>query len=218
MKFSETINIKEDVTAKLETVTYIIFYKEFCNNYSRIKTEKSAIILSGLFLHLTFESLISYHIRLFIDIAYSHKEEGIKTIWTNVFELGKFDKKMIFLKDSLIKPDKQTIKDFNRISSFYKSKLSPFRNKVVHGHEISETTSSSGFFAKSKLAELISENNIILMHKEFLICTGLFLNLFNKAIVPEGVRLGLNFIKDDMITKPIKGLEDIYNDSIYGQS
>jgi hypothetical protein len=218
MKISETINIKEDVMAKLETVTYFIFYKEFCKNFVNIATDKKSIILSGLFLHLTFESLVSYYIRLFTNMAYSHKEEEIKTLWANVFELGKFDKKISFLKDSLIKSDHQTLKDLNKISSFYKGRLSPFRNRVVHGHEISETTSSSGLFAKSKLAELISENNIILMHKEFLICTGLFLNLFNKAIVPEGVRLSPNFIKDDMIAKPIKGLEDIYNDSIYGQS
>ncbi|MFA6322932.1 MAG: hypothetical protein WCX71_05720 [Candidatus Buchananbacteria bacterium] len=218
MILKESIIIKEEISAKLETVTYIIFYKEFCKNYSFIKTEKSSMILSGLFLHLAFESLVSYYIRLFINTAYSHKEEGIKTLWTNVFELGKFDKKMTFLKDTLIKSDPQALKDLNKISSFYRGKLSPFRNKVVHGHEISETTSSTGFFAKSKLAELVSEANIILMHKEFLVCVNIFLNLFNKAIVPDGINLSQNFIKDDMIVKPIKGLEDIYNNSIYGKS
>lgn len=193
------MKITDSITIKKERVTYLTFYSEFYKNFWTMSNGQDQIILAGAFLHLTFESLITYTIRLFLNIAYSHQGQGVKRLWHNVFETEKISKKLQFFSDILTIDNDVISQTIKNIDNFYRNKLSPLRNKIIHGHEVSETVLSDGRLERSKLSEMLTETNIKDLHGEFWSNVELFLDLFNNVVVPEGVNLSPDFIKKDLI-------------------
>lgn len=193
------MKIIDSVTVKKERVTYIAFYREFYKNFSAMSNGQDQIILAGAFLHLAFESLITYTIRLFLNTAYSHKDQGVKRLWRNIFETERLDKKLRFFSDALITTNDTIPQTLKNIENFYKNRLSPLRNKILHGHEISETILPSGHLEKSQLSEMLTEANIRELYSEFWRNVEAFLALFNNVVVPEEVNLSQDFIKKDLI-------------------
>jgi hypothetical protein len=198
LNFSKAIKLKDSITIKKERVTYITFYREFFRSFMRLNKGQDQLILAGLFLHLTFESLITYTIRLFINTAYGHNK-SIQELWRNIFETERLDKKLDFFKIALLISNNSINNDLKRIVSFYNNKLALLRNRIVHGHEVSEITTDDGRLIKSKLAEVLTNENIQELYNEFWENTELFLNLFNKVFIPKEVNLSPNFINRDLI-------------------
>jgi len=198
-KLGETMKITDSITVKKERVIYLTFYREFYKNFLAMSNGQDQIILAGAFLHLTFESLITYTIRLFLNTAYSHQGQGVKRLWHNIFETERLDKKLQFFSDILAINNDTISRTLKNIDNFYRNKLSPLRNKVLHGHEVSETILPNGRLERSKLSGMLTETNIKDLYSEFWRNVELFLDLFNNVVVPEGVNLSPDFIKKDLI-------------------
>lgn len=204
------MKIQEEVTIKKGKDTYLLFYKEFYKNLIRKNEGQDFIILSGLFLHLTFESLITQLIRSIIEMVFKHTREDITGLWFNIFETEKLNKKLEFFKYTILIKDKEIDKNIKQINKFYIEKLAPLRNKIVHGHEISTTFyHATGERSQSKLSELLTEKNIENLYKEFWENLDIFLNLFNKINVPSNVSLGPDCIKKDIIESTKENLKHI---------
>jgi hypothetical protein len=198
------VKIFENITMKHEKPTHPIFYREFYKNYLEVENDleaglvKTPLILSGLFIHLTFESLITYATRIVINTAYKNKEQNIKKIWSSIFETEHLDKKLKFLQNSIVVDNEVNSVKFKKINKFITERLAPLRNKIIHGHEISRTFGTEVGIANSKLLELLSEENIKGIYNEFWENTEIFLSLFNDLIIPDGMTLSSAFIADQI--------------------
>lgn len=201
------------VTIKLETPIHPIFYREFYKNYLKIEDEledgatKNHLILSGLFIHLTFESLITYTIRTVINRVYEFKEQKIKTVWYIEFETKKLSEKLKFLQDSIITVNNFNSKSFKQLNDFVR-KLASLRNKIVHGHEISQTSGTEIETKNTELLELLSVENMKGMYKGFWENIETFLDLFKNLIIPEGANLGNEFF-DQIIKSQKEAMKEI---------
>lgn len=206
---TEQIKIKESVTIKKEKATYLIFYKEFYKNFLRKSEGQNFIILSGLFLHLTFEGLTTQIIRWVIEVVYKHQRTDITDLWYNIFETQNLKKKLEFLQSAILIRDKEAARSIKQLNQFF-NKLARFRNKIVHGHEISKTFHyNTGQRSESKLSELATKGNIERLYKEFWDKLDIFLILFNKINIPPNVSLGQDFIKRDIIESTKSILKNI---------
>ncbi len=209
MKFqvSEAVNVEESITIKIERVVHLSFYREFYKNYLERNKSRDNTILAGLFIHLTFESLVTYNIKVVVNMIYNYHKSHVKDFWYDVFEIAKLEKKFDFLQYELLANKKPA--EIKKLKNFIGQKLAPLRNKIVHGHEVSETTTDNNKPIKSKLFELISVENIENLYNEFWQHLDIFLKLFNDIIIPDEIRLNPEFIKKDIIQNTITGLKNI---------
>lgn len=184
-KFKPVVGIMD------EEILYLRFYSYFSKNYALLKKDKNNldyIILSGLFLHLTLESYITWTTRWLLKNTNRHKNRRLVAIWENHFENdASLNKKIKFFSDSfLANEDKPEVKKIEKFAN----KLGNLRNKIVHGHEFSVMRWSNNTKVKTELAKLLTFKEVETYYNDFLDCMKIFSSLFRK-IDMEDMTAGL---------------------------
>jgi len=174
-KFKPVVGIMD------EEILYLRFFSYFLKNYTLLEKNKNnldSIILSGLFLHLTLESYITWTTRWLLKNTNRHKNRRLVAIWENHFENdANLNKKIKFFSDSfLTNNDKSEVKKIEKIAN----KLGNLRNRIVHGHEFSVMRWSNKTEVKTELAKLLTFREIEIYYNDFLDCMDIFSGLFGK--------------------------------------
>ena len=142
------------------------------------KNNLDSIVLSGLFLHLTLESYITWTTRWLLKNINRHKNRRLIAIWENHFENdASLNKKIKFFSDSfLTNEDKSEVKKIEKFAN----KLGTLRNRIVHGHEVSVIRWGNNTKVKTELAKLLTSEEIENYYNDFLDCMRIFSSLFKK--------------------------------------
>jgi len=145
-----------------------LFYRQFRRYYRTLEGKEdnfNALVLSGLFLHLTLESYITWIIRWLLEHINISKNRRLSKVWEQHFENEAFlNKKIQFFEDAfLANADKSRIKAIKKFAM----KLGDLRNGIVHGHEYSTTSWSNGNIVETKLAKLVTFRTIDEYYSEF---------------------------------------------------
>jgi hypothetical protein len=144
-----------------------------------------------------------------INTIFGPTRLDIKNLWDNIFEVERLDRKLDFMQSAIPGQNSMVLGDIRTLKQFIRQWLMPLRNKIVHGHEISETISSEGPLEKSQLSELLSTENIEALYKEFWHHLEIFLILFHKIIIPPGINMSPTFVQKDIIENTKEGLRRI---------
>ncbi len=164
-----------------DEVLHPVFCGQFTSYYNLLKQDRTnftALVLSGLFLHLALESYLTWITRWLLKNVNRRKNRKLIKIWENHFENSvNLNKKFQFFADSFLTDT--DIPKVREIKNFI-SKLAELRNKIVHGHEFSITRWSTGKVEKTKLAELLTIEKISDYYDGFRGCMGMMPGLFKK--------------------------------------
>jgi hypothetical protein len=197
---------------KTEYLVYPYFYEEFYKNFLMREKGLKHLILAGVFLHLTFENIVTYYIRFFVNyVIDGYKGESKQQFWDKVFEEEMLPKKLDFFYFVILHaPNENSENIIQDIKIFYDRSAS-LRNKIVHGHEIWEKKFHNGKTEKSKLDRRLEKKELEKIYNDFWINLNNFLNLFVLAnsMQPNATRWKEEFIKEDLIDKPIRTLKEI---------
>jgi len=211
----QNVNVKEEITIHKETCYYLYFYEEFCKSYFSIKRDNDIkyLILSGVYIYLVLEILVSYIIKTLLKILSLPPEKTLLKRWYADIENQNLLLKLVFFFDVFYKGAKY--EEFSKLKDTIR-KMSYLRNKIVHGYEISEMSiSSSKSVKKSKLAcklTIKEINNAYSLFWEFL---DEFSNLIKTIqIEKDNKLLNWNFRRDflekgltDSIKQSLKNIE-----------
>ncbi|MEA3464237.1 MAG: hypothetical protein U9R14_04165 [Patescibacteria group bacterium] len=204
------MKIQEHV--KTEYFIYPSFYEEFYKNFLMREKGINYLVLAGVFLHLTFENIVTFHIRYFINYTMNEYIKGgfLQQFWDKNFENETLYKKLDYFYFIILSADESSNDIIVDIKNFYK-KLAYIRNKIVHGHEIWEKKYHNGKTEKSGLSIKLDKKEIEKLYNDFWLNLKNFLNLFIlvNSILPDKTRCKEEFIKGSLIDKPIKTLENI---------
>jgi len=204
------MKIQEHV--KTEHFIYPYFYEGFYKNFLMREKGLNYLVLAGVFLHLTFENIVTFHIRYFINYAMGEyiKRGSLQQFWDKKFENETLYKKLDYFYYIILSANESSNEIIADIKNFYK-KLAYIRNKIVHGHEIWEKKYHNGKIEKSGLAIKLDKKELEKLYNDFWLNLKNFLSLFILAnsILPDKTRCKEKFIKDVFINKPIETLEDI---------
>jgi len=159
-----------------------VFFRQFLSRYKlleRNKTNFTALVLSGLFLHLTLESYITWIIRWLLRNVNRGKNRRVLKLWENHFEdnASLNEKAQFFADIFLTDSDMQKVRKIKK----FVNELAVLRNKIVHGHEYSITRWSNRKPEKTKLAELLTFKRINDYYKGFIDCMHLISILLEKV-------------------------------------
>jgi hypothetical protein len=174
-----------------DEILHPVFFGQFISYYKlleRDKTNFTALVLSGLFLHLTLESYLTWVTRWLLKNVNTHKNRRLTKLWENHFEdNANLNKKVQFFADSFLTD--ANISEVKKIEKFV-SELAALRNKIVHGHEFSITRWSDGKVEKTKLAELLTFKRIDYYYNGFKSCMGTISALL-KRVDMEDITSGI---------------------------
>ncbi len=184
------------VRVKKEKAIYAFYYECFYSNFKVVQKNKDSLILCGLFIHLTFESLVTFKIRTVVNIL---NNPSARHLWFKIFETEKLTKKLDFFEGALLKKDEKVSAGINDLKHFVRNDLSPLRNKIVHGHELSETMIDNKKMEESKLSMILTEDKIDDLYDKFWKKTEIFLNLFKEIDFPRDQKISSEFISKDVI-------------------
>lgn len=181
------MNVKLDIlkpTIGVENteILHPLFFTQFLRYYEVLKQNKTnfpALVLTGLFLHLTMESYITWTIRWLLKNINIRKNRRLTKLWENHFEdSANLNKKVQFFADSFLTDT--DISEVKKIKKFV-SKLGSLRNRIVHGHEFSVVRWSNGREERTKLAELLTFKKISDNYKNFKDCMNIMSTLLKKV-------------------------------------
>ena len=165
-----------------DEILHPVFFGQFVSYYKllgRDKTNFTALVLSGLFLHLTLESYLTWITRWLLKNINRSKNRRLTKLWENHFEdNASLNKKVQFFADSFLTD--ADISEVKKIEKFV-SELAALRNKIVHGHEFSITRWSNGKVEKTKLAELLTFKKIDYYYDGFKSCMSIISTLLKKV-------------------------------------
>lgn len=196
---------------KIEYYIYPHFYKEFYRNFLPKDKGIKHLILAGIFLHLTFENILTFYIRYFVNVVIDRFKNGsTQQFWDKVFEGECLPKKLDFFYFVILSANKDNKDIIKNIKSFY-NELAELRNKAVHGYEISEKDFQNGENKKSKLFVKLEPKQLEKLYNDFWVNLKNFLGLFIVAnsIQIDGIRWREDLIREDFVDKPIKVLKQI---------
>ncbi len=195
---------------KTTFLVYPELYEEFYRNFLR-KNEFKHLILASVLLHLTFETAVTYYMRHFINYVIDGLKNGpILQFWNNTYEYEDLPKKLDFFYFAILSADENGKNIIKNTKDFY-NRLASLRNKIVHGHEVSEKKFHDGKIEKSKLATKIDANELEKLYNEFWLSIENLLNLFILAnsILPMKIKWKEELIKQAFIDEPINKFREI---------
>lgn len=169
---------------------YPELYEEFFKNFLK-KNKFKHLISASVFLHLTFETIVTYYIRYFINYVIDRLKNGsILQFWNDIYEYEDLPKKLDFFYYIILSADEGSENVIKDTKDFY-GRLASLRNKIVHGHEIFEMKFHDGKIEKSKLAVKLDVNELKKMYDEFWLKLESLLNLFILANSMQPKDLGM---------------------------
>lgn len=185
------MNVKQDGIKPVGGVVnteklHPLFFDQFLKNYRTLKQKKTdftALVLSGLFLHLTLESYITWTVRWLLENVNRRKNRRPNKLWENHFENNaNLKRKVQFFSDVfLTDADKSKVEEIKKFAG----SLGFLRNKIVHGHEFSVTHWSDGKVEKTELAELLTIQKIDENYKNFKECMDIMSALIEKIDIED---------------------------------
>ena len=174
-----------------DEILHPVFFRQFLRHYKLLRQDKTnftALVLSGLFLHLALESYITWITRWLLKNVNRRKNRRLTRLWENHFESNaNLNRKVQFFVDSFL--NDTDMSEVKKIEKFI-GELSALRNKIVHGHEFSVTRWSDGSVKKTKFAELLTFKKIDYYYSGFKSCMGIISVLF-KEIDLEDMTSGI---------------------------
>lgn len=181
-------------TRKLQT--HITFHEEFKKYFKNVKenndeTSEVEKLLTILFLHLAFESFVTYSIRSAVENIFYESRE-LREVWHKEFEKAFIDKKIEFLAIIWLPHDENKIKKI--FDNKFVKESTILRNWIVHGHAMEEYSfSDSPDVTYSKLYERLKKLNLENHYEIFKITINEFLDTLQ--FPPRRERNGINWFQ-----------------------
>ena len=178
--------IKPVIGVENDEVLHPLFFVQFLKYYNFLNQrgiDFNVLVFSGLFLHLTLESYITWITRWLLENVNKRKNRRLAKIWENHFEdNASLNKKIQFFADSFLTD--ADVSEVKKIEEFV-GRLGALRNKIVHGHEFSITRWSDGRVERTKFAELLTSKKIDDYYKDFKNCMNTISVLFKRIDMEE---------------------------------
>jgi len=184
-------NIKPVIGISDDEVLHPLFFDQFVKNYQSLghgRKDFNALVLSGMFLHLTLESYITWIIRWLLEHVNRRKNRRMARLWKKHYENNaSLNKRIQFFSFVFLTSD--NLSKVEKVEKLINS-LGVLRNDIVHGHEFSITRWSNGKVEKTKFAELLTPKKMDEHYREFVSCMNIIATLL-KEIDIEDMTSGL---------------------------
>jgi hypothetical protein len=178
--FKPVVGISDD------EVLHLLFFDQFIKNYQSLvygRKDFNALVLSGMFLHLTLESYITWINRWLLKNVNRRKNIRLLRLWEKHYENNaSLNKRIQFFSNIFLTID--SAPEVKKIEELI-NRLGALRNSIVHGHEFSVTRWSNGKVEKTKFAELLTFQKIDEHYNDFKNCMNIIETLLKKIDIED---------------------------------
>lgn len=182
------VNIKPVAGIKSHQFLQDIYWRQFKTHHNFLeKNPKNfeELLLSALFLCITFEAFINYAVEFLLENVNRQQNRGVQNFYVNNIQNSpKLKTKFDFLVDIFV-ADQLCLEEKKTIHAFINNKWTPLRNKIAHGSEFWILRWSDGRTEKSSLASKLSVTELDSVYSDFANCMNCLYFIFEKIDMDE---------------------------------